>query len=245
MRHPRPLALAVLAILGAMFGAARAEAACRLALVLALDVSASVSADEYDLQALGMATALTSPEVVEAFLRVRPPVAVAVYHWSGPSDQALVADWALMADRAALERLAATVAAYPRRATFDGRTAIGASLRYAARLLERAPDCRRRVIDIAADGENNASPGPETLREGPLLAGVTVNALAVTGEVLIGDGADWLTRYLRERVIRGPEAFVEVADGYADFRRAMERKLVRELKELAVSGLPSGAGGGG
>lgn len=224
--------------------APQAEAACRLALVLALDVSASVSADEFDLQALGMANALTSPAVVAALLEAQPPVAVAVYHWSGPSDQAMVADWTLIADRAALDRLAATVAAYPRRATFDGRTAVGAALRYGARLLDRGPDCRRQVIDIAADGENNADVEAETVRDSAALAGVTVNALAITGETALGKLPDWLVTYLEDSVIRGPDAFVEMADGYADFRRAMERKLLRELKDLAVSGLPRAAPGG-
>ncbi len=232
-----------LALAAALLTAAPAEAACRLALVLALDVSASVSAAEFDLQALGMANALTTPEVEAAFLAAGAPVAVAVFQWSGPSDQALVADWTLVEDRAALQRLAATVAAYPRRKAFDGRTAIGAALRHGARLLDRGPDCRRRVIDIAADGENNADVAPETVRASPALAGVTVNALAVTGEVLIGDDGGWLPRYLEERAIRGPGAFVEVADGYPGFARAMERKLLRELAEMAVSGLPGGPGG--
>lgn len=230
-------------LLAALAGmtAPAAEAACRLALLIALDVSASVSSEEYDLQSQGMAGALTAPSVAAAMLGPQPPVAVAVYHWSGPGDQALVADWTMINSAAALDGLAARVAAFPRRATFDGRTAIGSSLSYATALLGRAPACRRQVIDIAADGENNASPSPELYRDGAALAGTTINALAVTGETLIGDDEFWLPRYLEARVIRGPDAFVEVADGYEDFRRAMERKLLRELAEVAVSALhPTG-----
>jgi hypothetical protein len=233
-------ALAAGLALGVVAGAAQAD--CRLALVLALDVSASVNAVEYDLQALGMATALTSPEVVRAMLAPGAPVAVAVYHWSGPGDHALVADWTVIEGEAALNRLAGTLAAYPRRVTFDGRTAIGSSLSYAASLLGRAPDCRRQVIDIAADGENNAAASPETLRDSARLRRVTINALAVAGERALGKSEDWLRRYLEDSVIRGPGAFVEVADGYGDFARAMERKLLRELDEMAVSGLAAGDG---
>jgi hypothetical protein len=231
MRAALPLAaLAACAATGA-------EAACRLALVIALDVSASVSVAEYDLQARGMAGALTAPPVVTALLGSQPPVALTVYHWSGPGDQAVVADWTMIDSEAELYEFAATIASYPRRNTFDGRTAIGSSLAFATALLARAPDCRRQVIDIAADGENNASPAPENYRDGAALASVTINALAITGETLIGDDDGWLPRYLEARVIRGPDSFVEIADGYEDFRVAMERKLRRELAEVAVARL--------
>ncbi|MEO0503102.1 MAG: DUF1194 domain-containing protein, partial [Pseudomonadota bacterium] len=43
-------------------------AACRLALLLALDVSSSVDAREDALQRGGLVAALTAPEVVSAFL---------------------------------------------------------------------------------------------------------------------------------------------------------------------------------
>ncbi len=225
-------------ILAAMLSASGAQAACRLGLVIGLDVSASVSSEEYELQARGMAAALTAPSVAAAILGADPPVAIALYQWSGPGDQALVGGWTLVEDRATLEALAAEVASFPRRGSFDGRTAIGSSLAFATALLAEGPDCRRQVIDLAADGENNAEPTPEAFRDAPALARVTINALAVTGELLIGDDENWLPRYLAAKVVRGPGAFVETADGYEDFRRAMEQKLLRELTELAVSALP-------
>ncbi len=231
MRAALPLA----ALAGFVPGAA--EAACRLALLIGLDVSASVSTAEFDLQAQGMAAALAAPAVVTALLDTQPPVALALYHWSGPGDQAVVTGWTLIDSEATLREVAGNVAAFPRRTTFDGRTAIGSSLEFATALLAGGPECRRRVIDLAADGENNASPSPELYRDSDALSRTTINALAITGETLIGDDQGWLPRYLEARVIRGPDAFVEVADGYEDFRRAMEKKLLRELAETAISGL--------
>ena len=35
--------------------------------------------------------------------------------------------------------------------------------------------------------------------------------------------------YYRDRVIRGPGAFVEVANDFNDYREAMKRKLLREI----------------
>ncbi|MFC3117559.1 DUF1194 domain-containing protein [Jhaorihella thermophila] len=47
-------------------------AACRLALVLAMDVSSSVDAREDALQRRGLAAALIAPEVQAAFFSARP-----------------------------------------------------------------------------------------------------------------------------------------------------------------------------
>jgi hypothetical protein len=46
-----------------------------------------------------------------------------------------------------------------------------------------------------------------------------------------------LSAYFRRRVIHGPGAFIEVALGFADYQRAMERKLLRELEGLVIGGL--------
>lgn len=215
------------------------EAACRLALVLALDVSASVDATEFRLQADGMAAALRAPPVMAALLAGGGGVAVAVTQWSGPRDQAIVADWVLIDGPAAIDALAARVAAMRRRPAFDGRTAIGDALAHGARLIARGPDCGARVIDIAADGPSNAGPPPPEVRDGPLLSGITVNALAIGGDLpldhgTIADEGGQLSGYLRGAVIRGPGAFVERAEDYADFERAMTRKLLRELDMLVV-----------
>lgn len=220
--------------------AAPAQAGCRLALVLALDVSASVDADEYRLQVRGMAGALTSPEVAGVILSDPVnPVAVSVFVWSGPSDQALVADWTLITDAATLADLADRVARYPRRVVFDGRTAIGSALRQSAFLLSIAPPCDRRVVDLATDGRNNAGPDPQEIADSTAFEGVTINGLAIGGGVASAETS--LARYLRLRVTRGADSFVEFAEDYADFQRAMTRKLIRELQEVMLGQLDAEA----
>lgn len=213
--------------------AAPAQAGCRLALVLALDVSASVDAEEYRLQVEGMAGALISPEV-SAILLSDPanPVALTVFVWSGPGDQALVADWTLVTDAQVLNGLAGRIASYPRRIVFDGRTAIGAALRHAAFLLSIAPPCDRRVVDLATDGRNNAGTDPQEIADSSAFEGVTINGLAIEGGTPAAETS--LARYLRLRVTRGADSFVEIAENYADFERAMTRKLIRELQELML-----------
>jgi hypothetical protein len=227
------------ALLWLVAGAAAAE--CRIALVLGLDVSASVDAEEYRLQAEGTAAALMAPPVMASILG-GDPAALAVFTWSGPEDQVLEADWVLVDSRTALEALAVRIATFARPAAVSRRTATGSALEFARSLLDRAPPCEREVIDLATDGTFNAGPAPEEVRSRPEFAATTINALAVAG----GPVPDWrdvtdpesaLELYLTNRVIHGQDAFVERAAGYGDFARAMTRKLERELRGALLGAL--------
>ena len=62
---------------------AQSEGQCRLALQLALDVSASVDADEYQRQIDGLTAALIDPAVIAAALAGDGPVAMSIFEWSG------------------------------------------------------------------------------------------------------------------------------------------------------------------
>ncbi|MFN6977069.1 MAG: DUF1194 domain-containing protein [Gemmobacter sp.] len=217
-------------------------AACRLALLLALDVSASVDRTEYRLQAAGTAAALLAAPVRAAILAEPGSIAIAAFVWSGETDHDRIADWTLIDGPAALERLAARIAAHPRPAAFDGRTGIGAAMLAGAREFARVPDCLARTLDIATDGENNAGPAPETVRRGPALAGITINALSIGGDLpfdheTLDLAAGPLTAYLTRNVIHGPGAFVEQAEDYPDVERAMTRKLLRELQGMMIGAL--------
>ncbi|MFP4238543.1 MAG: DUF1194 domain-containing protein [Rhodosalinus sp.] len=227
---------ALAALLAAL--ALPAEAACRLALALALDVSESVDGREYRLQLDGLAAALEDAAVADILLsHPETPVALAAYEWSGPGAQRLVLDWTPVTDPAALTRVVAHLRATDR-ALEPGATAIGEALLHGEALVSRGPACWRQVIDISGDGKSNTGPDPAAL--GGALGRITVNALVVGG-----DGEDWIDRrqvpigelssYFRTEVIRGPDAFVETALGYHDFRRAMTRKLLRELEGRALA----------
>ncbi|MBO6855229.1 MAG: DUF1194 domain-containing protein, partial [Marivivens sp.] len=70
--------------------------ACRLALVLALDVSSSVDAAEDRLQRNGLASALLAPEVQAAFFATPDPVALYAFEWSGRYDQSVLVSWQMI-----------------------------------------------------------------------------------------------------------------------------------------------------
>jgi hypothetical protein len=206
--------------------AAPAEA-CRLALVLALDVSSSVDAAEDQLQRDGLATALLAPDVQDAFLTGPDPVAVQVFEWSGRGHQTDLVDWTLVRTASDLEAISARLRQTQRSAR-GLPTAMGHALAYAAIKLDDGPDCIFQTIDLAGDGANNDGFGPSGVYATFPLEGVTVNGLAV-----VGDDHDPVDYYSRE-VIRGALAFVEVANGFAAFQSAMERKLIRELSSQVL-----------
>jgi hypothetical protein len=222
---------------------------CRLALVLALDVSGSVDPREDRLQREGLAAALRAPEVVRAFL-AGDPVALHVFEWAGERAQAaLLADWHLIENEQHLAVVATAIARTeptPFLFTEDG-TALGAALMHAADVLADAPPCGARTIDIAGDGVSNVGLGPDAAFANPLLDGVTVNALLVGGaedDVNAPVGHEDLVTWFESEVLRGPAAFWVLANGYEDYERAMTAKLLRELAQPLVSGWPSGRDAG-
>lgn len=208
---------------------------CRLALLLALDVSSSVDEAEDALQRGGLASALISRPVQAAFFADDLPVALAVYEWSGRYNQEMLLEWRIIRGPADLLE-AAEVLARSDRSHNEFPTAMGYGLGYGAGVLARAPKCLFQTLDMAGDGENNEGFGPRVAyREFPF-QGVTVNGLVV-------NGADYeaevtLIDYYRTHVLRGPGAFLEVAQGFEDYENAMRRKLERELQPKTIGALP-------
>ncbi|MFT7593700.1 MAG: hypothetical protein ACI8R4_001016 [Paracoccaceae bacterium] len=223
-------------------GASTAQ--CRQALVMGLDVSGSIDANEYRLQLDGLAGALLNPEVAQALL-VQPaaPVHLAVFEWSGPAYQRILLDWTPITDPATLAQVASHLTSRHRAPAPPG-TALGSAMQFGAALLADKPDCWKRTFDISGDGKHNFGPHPRDVQHTLSTLPITLNALAIgsdspplgdTRQVEIAE----LSSYFSAWVISGPGAFVETAQGYHDYRAAMIRKLKRELQGLVVSALPA------
>lgn len=228
-----------LAIITALALPLPGHAACRLGLMLALDVSASVDAREYGLQTGGIASALLAPEVADAILAAPDqPVWLSVFDWSGPFDQSILLAWTPLRTRADLEGAAAAIAG-AHRMTRSGRTAVGAALGFAGRLFASGPGCTRLTLDVSGDGANNIGDEPFFAREAQNLEGVTINGLAIGGLLPLdiepftpyrGTLRDWFETQL----IKGPGAFVITAESYDDYAEAMRRKLFREVGGMLI-----------
>lgn len=208
-----------------------------MALLLALDVSSSVDNDEDALQRLGLAAALTAPEIQAAFLASENPVALSVYEWSGRYNQDTLLDWTLIDSRQTLTESAARIG-LSKRATSEFPTALGHAIGHAAKRFRAAPRCDVQVLDVSGDGENNDGFAPRHAYAAFPLDGVIVNALAI--ETFGVKAADFaarpgdMTEYYRRELIQGPDAFVETAKGFEDFENAMRRKLSRELSVMVI-----------
>lgn len=222
--------------LGLILTALPAAASCRLALILAMDISSSVDATEDALQRGGIAAALRHPDVTAAILsQPDRPVALAMFEWSGRIQQDIVLPWTILSDRAAIDTAARRIADSRRSYAFFS-TAIGRAVTFAHDLFATGPACDARILDLSGDGINNDSISATDAYQLRDFSAITVNALAIEVTETATDhgqaeGApQGLTAYFRDNVIHGPAAFVQTADGFADFERAMTRKLLQELE---------------
>lgn len=219
---------------------------CRLALVLALDVSSSVDADEDRLQREGLAHALTAPEVVRVFL-AGDPVALYVFQWSGAAWQVpMLPGWVVVDSTEDLTWVARVIAETERIGS-RRHTALGAALTHASEAFASGPMCQARTVDIASDGRSNDGVQPYEVYRSHSLDGVTVNALVV-GEASDIEGQHpgttrRLVAWFQAEILHGPSAFWILADGYEDYEGAMRIKLARELQAPLMSGLPAAGGG--
>jgi Mg-chelatase subunit ChlD len=194
-----------------------------LALVLAVDVSASVDYAEFALMIGGLSAAFQDADVVAAAMAgPRGAVAVAVLFWSEAQDLAL--PWTRLASRAEGAAMAEALLAAPRLPR-AGATALGDGLVAALTLLARCPaPATRQVVDVSGDGAGNRGRASGPVRDVAVAAGVVINGLAVVNEE-----PDLVTHYAAE-VIGGAGSFAMECADFTDFAEAIGRKLVREMR---------------
>lgn len=195
-----------------------------VALVIAVDCSYSVDATEFDLQRQGLAAAFRSREIVEA-IQDGPNgrIAVSVIQWSSQDSQVIAVPWLVISDGLSASVFADAVSTMPRQ-TAEGGTSISAAINASVSMLQALPhETTKMVIDIQADGTNNNGPSTQLARERALSFGITVNGLTILNEV------PWLHFYFQNRIIGGPDAFVEIANDYAAYGRAIQQKILKEI----------------
>jgi len=198
-----------------------------LVLLLALDVSASIDAREYQLMTEGLANALSSVQVAQAVGAGKSgAIAISVMQWSGFQEQEVKIKWTRVSSYEDLLRFSGEVRRMTRR--YDGgATDIGGAIKFSRELVNSTPFLTtRKTIDIAGDGTNNVNQSPAFERDITVNSGITINGLAIIGEAVML--VDFYTRF----VIGGNLAFVENARDYDSFETAMHRKLLREVGSL-------------
>ena len=200
-----------------------------LLLVLAMDASGSIDADEFRLQREGIAESIIHPAVLAAIAaNPRRAIAIAMTEWGSPGGAALVVDWHRVSDAASAEVFANAALAAPR--SRQSYNAIGDAITHAAALISAAPyRATERVIDVAGDGPDMRSItlAPDA-RDAAVAQGITINGLAI--EIApVTRGNEPLHVHYERNVMGGPGAFVMVAETRRDFARAMRAKMLREI----------------
>ncbi|MEO0747529.1 MAG: DUF1194 domain-containing protein [Pseudomonadota bacterium] len=202
---------------------AQAEDEMELHLVLAFDVSASVNDVEYVLQRQGTVEALRSFTVRAAIESAPGGIAMSIVQWSSIGQQALGLDWMHLQTHEDIDHYAQSIADMPRKLP-GGGTMIHAGLNFAAEMFDTAPGiARRQVIDVSGNGRTDDERALLDVRDRLNRQGIVINALAIEE-----DHRD-LTQYFFRVVIGGEGAFVETADDFPVFAKAMEMKLYREI----------------
>ena len=211
-----------------------------LELVLAVDVSTSVNADEFDLQRIGLFRAFRDPAVL-ASIRAQGEagIAVTVIQWAGKGRQRVAVDWQQLNDEASTRRFARRIGAM-RRMT-GGFTDIAGAVRFStASLLGNRFEGERMVIDVSGDGVADQG-SPPAARDAALAQGIIINGLAIfPQEYDLGALADQaLFEHYRNDVTGGPGSFVIAALSFEDFPRAIREKLIREISGPAFAARPN------
>jgi len=192
-------------------------------LILAVDVSLSMSPDELEIQRHGYAAALTDDKVIDAIKDgTNGRIAVSYFEWAGSTSHHVIVPWTIIANRADAERVAARLSAMPPNSA--RRTSIASALEFATDLFAESPyRGLKRVIDVSGDGSNNRGRDVREARDEAVRAGVIINGLPIVS--LEYD----LDKYYFNNVIGGPGSFIVPADSYDNFAQAVLRKLILEI----------------
>jgi hypothetical protein len=218
--------------------AARAAEPVDMLLVLAADVSRSVTEPKFKLQREGAAAAITDPDVVKAMTSgPNRRIAVCFVEWATAINQNVVVDWTVIGDGTAARSFGDRLVEAPR--SFIGSTSISGAIDFAVRQLERAPFIsERRVIDISGDGNNNSGRAVTDARDDAVAKSITINALVILTPLSESfrpehtNPPGGLEKYFQDNVIGGYGAFTVVADGHESFGRALTKKLIQEIAGL-------------
>jgi Protein of unknown function (DUF1194) len=207
-----------------------------LKLVIAVDVSRSMTKNEQRLQRQGYVNALLDPDIMTAIKSgARGRIAIAYLEWANPGYQRVLVPWKVIDRPEDAVAFADALDAQP--TVSEGGTSISAGLLQAMILLDETNDIQsdRQTIDVSGDGPNNAGPPVVAVRDALVARGVTINGLAIS--VLAPDqqvmfdspSPRFVEAYYLNCVIGGPNNFVISVGDVKEFTEAILRKMLIEI----------------
>jgi Protein of unknown function (DUF1194)/Glycosyl transferase family 2 len=238
-----------------------------LELILAVDVSDSMSTEDLRLQREGYVSAFRDPSVASAIASGEiGRIAILYLEWAGPNHFQILRPWTVLtspkdsaafADALATDPLAEHSPASNRAMSFGKSldpppiatataTSISASLLFALEMFgDRRLRTDRQVIDVSGNGKNNAGPLLAPVRDLLVSRGIVINGLPITwsaeesGDSPTSFGETFLGRYFEDCVIGGPGAFSIAANDISRFPQAVRRRLLMEIVDRAILVTPA------
>lgn len=197
------------------------------AIVLAVDVSGSMDAEELEIQRAAYLDALRHPDLIR-IVQAGPNGRIAVSHfeWAGHVRRAEAVHWRVIDGSDDIQAFADEIEALPLRTSFG--TSISLAIDYGLELIDAAEfEADLWVIDVSGDGPNNMGPPVTEARDRAIARGVTINGLPLI--LRPSRGMPDLAQYYEACVTAGPGSFVLPARSIEELEPAIRRKLFREL----------------
>lgn len=193
------------------------------AIVLLVDMSESMDADERRILRESHADAVASETVLEAISEGEFQRVAFTYVEFGNVAVVRVG-WSIIDGRESAGRFRQRILAAPMANL--GFTGIGGGLEIARVLLAFCP-CRptKQVVDVAADGKNNTHPSLYLARQALLEMGAVINGLPV--EIRPWDFD--ITTYFAENIVGGPAAFNLPVTGVEELPERLRQKILLDL----------------
>lgn len=208
------------------FAAPKARVAT--ALVLCMDTSSSIDADEYQLQYEGTARGFENPEIRARIVQGGLAVKIIEFHMMAGART----DWIVLRSNADIDQFTATLRGMTREN--KGGTRIdsceSAALRSLTQL-EQNVFASNQVIDVSGDGFiKGRELAYAVIREDAAARGIRINGLAILDpgkhmRAFMENAA--LVHHYETYVKCG--GFVEKANGFEDYERAIAKKLKAEI----------------
>ncbi len=201
-------------------------------IVLAVDVSNSVSAAEHVVQIEGIARAFENPSLQQVIDNLPiGGVAVALLLWAGERQQIMIVPWFKIEDRNSARKFAAAVRSRKGKPWAGlNYTAIGDAMIVAGQAIASNNFIgRRKVIDVSSDDPSNRGLEPSIARDLLMAQGLTINGLPILADRHDQETRQELVSYFSKNVIGGPRSFVNPSLSFDHYADAILQKLTTEI----------------
>ncbi|USG60317.1 DUF1194 domain-containing protein [Sneathiella marina] len=213
------------------------EKAVGVEIVLAVDVSSSVSQKEHEAQIEGIAKVFEDPAILKIIDSLPTgKIAVSLLLWAGENQQLIAVPWKEIRDQKTAQIFADNVRNNQKK-PWTGLlyTALGDALQAAGNSFEKNEfEGDRKVIDISSDDPSNRGAEPAIVREILIAQGITINGLPILADRKDQETRRELVDYFRFKVIGGPLSFVNPAVSFEHYAEAFSQKF-----SIEISGIPS------